>query len=115
MTSLPVAPSIVSLPPRPTITSVPLVPAILSLPGVPSIVGTLPLQSSGGIVISVLVVALGPPLRDAVWPVNTNVVDVPFDVVSVSVTLYLPTFANVCDVVGVVVVDGAVPSPKSHV
>ena len=60
---------------------------IVSLPGVPSIVGTLPLQVSGGTVNCWFVVAEPLPLRDTVWPVNTTWVDVPFDDVSLSVTV----------------------------
>ena len=45
---------------------------------------------------------------------NTRVVDVPFEVVSVTRTVYSPGFANTWVVVGVVVVVPGVPSPKSH-
>ena len=49
-----------------------------------TIVGTLPSQVAAGTVSAIVVAAVGPPLRDAVWPVNTSVVDVPDEVVSVT-------------------------------
>ena len=68
-------------------TSFPLVPCSLSLPGVPTIVGILPLQSSGGTLTDVVAVAVAAPRRLAVWPVNTVVVDVPFEDVAVTLTV----------------------------
>jgi hypothetical protein len=89
MESLPSAPAIVSLPPSAMITSAPLVPVILSSPAVPMIVGALPLHSGGATPIAAIrvVVALGPPLRDTVWPVKTTDVDVPLELVSVRVAV----------------------------
>lgn len=57
--------------------------------------------------------AWGPPLRLSVWPVNTRVVDVPPELVRVTLTGNEPGFGYVCVVVGVVVIV-VVPSPKSQ-
>jgi hypothetical protein len=55
--------------------------------------------------------AEGPPLRLIVWPVNTLLVDVPPELVSVSRTVYLPGAAYTWLATGVLVV-AVVPSPK---
>ena len=62
-------------------------PCSLSLPGVPTIVGIRPSQSSTGTLTGADAVAAPPPLRLMVWPVNTFVVDVPFEDVAVTVAV----------------------------
>ena len=53
----------------------------------PSIVGILPSQVAGGIVSAAAAAADAAPLRDAVWPVKTNDVDVPLDEVAVTLAV----------------------------
>ena len=47
-------------------------------------------DKSAAMTTSWLVVAVGPPLRLMVWPVNTRVVDVPAELVSVTRAVKLP-------------------------
>ena len=48
---------------------------------------------AAGTTASAVVTAWGPPLRLMVWPVNTSVVEVPPELVSVNVTVNVPAVA----------------------
>jgi hypothetical protein len=68
----------------------------------------------GVIVIFWVVRAIDRPLLLTAWPENTLTVDVPAVFVTVKETVYVPPLAYVWDVVGVCVITGGLPSPKSH-
>ena len=70
--SLPPLPAIVSLPPRPTITSFPLVPREPVVAGRAGDGRHLAVAGAGGMLERCVAVALPPPLRDTVCPVNTE-------------------------------------------